>query len=105
MYKRQDKTLAEQEVRAYMTLNQPQAAMQTAIADDNDPQAALLTLETIPWAQLTIDGVDVGLMTPVEVRLKPGRHTLRLRNPALAVDRELPLQVAPGDHAKMRLTL
>jgi len=38
-----------------------------------------LNLRTDPWGTLTIDGTDTGLLTPVvDLRLKPGRHAVRV---------------------------
>jgi tetratricopeptide (TPR) repeat protein len=96
---------AQREAHAFALLNHPDEELGSTLADDNDVGAALLTLETRPFAQLVIDDVDVGLMTPVETRLKPGHHVLRVRNPALAIDRTLPIDLRPGEHARIRLDL
>ncbi len=102
----QDDAGTKREIAAFQALNHRDGASDDGpLARDDATDAAVLRLETRPWAQLIIDGVDHGLMTPVEVRLKPGEHTLRLKNPALAVDRTVPLKVGPGDRPAIRLDL
>jgi tetratricopeptide (TPR) repeat protein len=100
------KALSEREQGAYRVLmgEVVQEGGEVLVEDPREPHA-LLTVETRPWAQLMLDDVDLGLMTPVEIRITPGAHKVRIRNPALGFDRTLPLQCAPGDKPTIRLDL
>ncbi len=102
----EDDPKSKREALTFAMLNQREAgAPEGGLAADDDADAAVLHLETRPWAQLIIDDQDVGLMTPVEVRLKPGTHKLRIKNPALALDRVYPLTVKPKDRPVIRMDL
>ncbi|MEW5847305.1 MAG: tetratricopeptide repeat protein [Myxococcota bacterium] len=100
-----DKELAQREARAFHILNEPDPERRGTLADEKDPNAATLQIETNPFAQLVIDDVDVGLMTPAQVRLSPGEHKLLIKNPALAIHREIPITLKPGEQQRMRLNL
>lgn len=44
--------------------------------------AGTLNVRTDPWGKLFIDGVDTGRLTPqVDLRLKPGKHFVRVMDP------------------------
>ncbi len=63
-----------------------------------DPVAdGRLVLTTRPWAEVSVNGEAVG-KTPLvrELRLRPGSHTLRLRNPQTRLV-ELEVDIAPGE--------
>lgn len=102
-----DSAAAEVEKRAFLKLNRTEE-QERRKAKDAPPASdmAVLSLETRPWAQLIIDDEDQGLMTPVvELPIKAGKHTLRIKNPALAVDREIPVELKPGEQARLRVDL
>lgn len=77
----------------------------SSLVDDPREPHAVLKVETHPWAQLIVDDSDLGLMTPVEIRITPGPHTLRIRNPALGVDRTVAVEARAGEHPTVRMDL
>jgi tetratricopeptide (TPR) repeat protein len=103
-----DKDRAEVERRAYFKLNRrpwdeerpPETPRPAAAAEE-----AHLVVETTPWAQLVIDDVDEGLMTPVETTISPGEHVLKLRNPALGIHKVVPITVKPGETVRLKMSL
>jgi len=103
-----DQALAAREARALRLLSADasgEAAGQSALVRDGDPDAGFLTVESTPFARLLIDGDDLGLWTPlVELPLRPGKHTLRLRNEALGVDEEVVVEIARGEHTRISRT-
>ncbi|MEM6731272.1 MAG: PEGA domain-containing protein, partial [Myxococcota bacterium] len=64
-----------------------------------------LTLETVPWTEVSIDGKPYGLTTLVRVKLPPGPHELHLTNEGAGVDAKRTVQIAPGKTRKMKINL
>ncbi len=102
-----DKALAERSQTALRLLaghqqQHPDAAFVAAEGDD----AGLLTLRSDPWAKLFIDGVDTNRITPVvELRLRPGKHYLRLEDPVGGRADGAAVDVIAGHTENMQLTL
>jgi serine/threonine protein kinase len=57
-----------------------------------------VSLNSIPWAKIYIDGQDTGRTTPARnLKLAPGRRTVRLVNPHKRYSKTLVLTVKPGE--------
>ena len=59
---------------------------------------ALLDLNAVPWARVSIDGQDHGETPLLGLHLRPGRHRVELTNAPLGMRRELDLQLRAGEH-------
>jgi serine/threonine-protein kinase len=55
-----------------------------------------------PWCHVVIDGKDRGV-TPLQIKLPAGPHTLLLSNPEFHIDRSYPLVIKAGDTLRKRL--
>ena len=60
----------------------------------------LLQVAVQPWAEVTVDGVSVGLTPFSRVRVRPGSHTVRLEHPAFE-PLERPVSVRPGELTRL----
>ena len=64
------------------------------------PQAASepghLTLDSAPWAEVSISGKPLGSTPLLRIPLPPGRHTLTLSNPELGVSTTYVVEIEPG---------
>lgn len=66
---------------------------------------ALLSVNSTPWAKVFVDGTYQG-DTPLQgLALEPGRHRLRLVNPASGRSFETPLELAPGEQRTLPIDL
>jgi hypothetical protein len=63
-----------------------------------DPEApGKLTLQSVPWARIIIDGKDTGRYTPVaELSVPPGKHTVKLVNDEENLSTTFQVVVKPG---------
>lgn len=69
------------------------------------PHPGQLSLNAVPWADVSVDGVPRGT-TPVRgINLSPGRHRVRLVNPPLEVDRTLIVTIRSGQERTMVVNL
>ena len=57
---------------------------------------------TNPWCSVAVDGVDRG-QTPIEVKLRAGRHTLTLTNPDSHIKRQLSVTITPNETVRKKL--
>ncbi len=64
-----------------------------------------LTIVTIPWANIYIDGKDAGTTPIFRKKLKAGKHTITLFSPQLGVEKKLELEIQPGKELKKRIKL
>lgn len=64
-----------------------------------------LTLETVPWTQVSIDGKPYGLTTLVRVKLPAGKHQLRMTNEGAGIDETRLVTIPAGKTRKMKIDL
>jgi eukaryotic-like serine/threonine-protein kinase len=89
------------------TPSSPTAVQRSAsfglVAPSSAPLPAFLLVDTRPWTNVQIDGVDYG-PTPVghTIELIPGEHRIRFPNPEQGIDREERIVLAPGESAFLR---
>jgi serine/threonine-protein kinase len=58
---------------------------------------AMLQVNVVPWAKVTLDGAVVDDETPMPpLRIAAGRHVLVLENPTLNLRKQIPFRVAVG---------
>ncbi len=72
------------------------------------PQLAgdgFLTLETVPWTEVSIDGKPYGLTTLVRVKLPAGQHLLRMTNNGAGIDETRTVTISSGKTRKMKINL
>ncbi|MEM6532688.1 MAG: serine/threonine-protein kinase [Myxococcota bacterium] len=77
----------------------------TSQASADSKKEGFLTLETVPWTKVSIDGKPYGLTTLVRVKLAPGKHTLHMTNAAAGVNAKRVVEIAPGKTRKMKIDL
>jgi actin-related protein len=58
--------------------------------------AGILRINSLPWAQVFVDGRLVGYTPQRSISLTPGDHDVRLVNPAFAMSKTLHVKVAQG---------
>ena len=64
-------------------------------AEDREP--GTVKISATPWAEVTVLGRPDGCAeTPCVLRLSPGRHTLRLRNPVARLTKDIRVTVESG---------
>lgn len=65
-----------------------------------------VSLRTDPWGKLSVDGVDTGTLTPVvDLKLRPGKHALRVEDHISGRMDGLVVDVAAGRSQALTLTL
>jgi hypothetical protein len=73
-----------------------------AIADPAEPAAgvepamAVLAINTEPWTRVEIDGASAGTTPVIGRRVRPGRHSVRLTNPARGISRTVSVTLRAG---------
>jgi len=60
----------------------------------------LLDVNAVPWAFVYVDGRKLGVTPRQGIRLRPGRHRVRLVNPALKASRTLSVDIRPGQRVR-----
>ncbi len=60
-------------------------------------EPALVSINAIPWAEVTIDGRPAGTTPLFSVHVAPGTHTVRFTNVPLGATRESELTVSAGE--------
>lgn len=60
-------------------------------------EAGVLRINSLPWAEVSIDGNWVGTTPQRELKLRPGRHSVRLVNPELNLTRAFDVQIGAGE--------
>ncbi|MBI2894758.1 MAG: protein kinase [Deltaproteobacteria bacterium] len=66
---------------------------------------AILNLNALPWAEVTIDGAPRGTTPLAGLRLAAGRHKIRLRNEAMGITRSVVLTLGPDEHQTLVVDL
>jgi serine/threonine-protein kinase len=64
-----------------------------------------VTIQAVPWCNVSIDGRAVGETPVVNHTLQSGRHTITCTNPELDVTRTRSIEITPGDTARVRIEL
>jgi serine/threonine protein kinase len=62
---------------------------------------ACVVVNVVPWAHVSENGTRLGTTPLPCLRLPPGRHRLRLENPALGVARDVDVDVVAGTPARV----
>jgi hypothetical protein len=70
-----------------------------AKADDPTKQATL-SVASSPWAEVILDGRDLGPTPQLNLTVPAGKHTLNLVNKGMGIFRQVPLTLASGDNHK-----
>ena len=55
-----------------------------------------LTISAAPWADVKLDGREVGPTPRRAMPVRPGKHTLQLSCPPLAHEARIPIELKPG---------
>ncbi|HEY6478080.1 MAG TPA: hypothetical protein VI456_15995, partial [Polyangia bacterium] len=80
-------------------------------ADDAVPPTAAravckVTVNSVPWSEVWIDGKSTGVHTPVvDQDITCGRHRLEFKRSDLRIDQVEAVLIAPGETFKRRYTL
>lgn len=61
-----------------------------------DGRPGVLRINSLPWAQVSIDGELVGTTPQRNIQLSPGRHKVKLVNPDLGMSKGFSIEIAPG---------
>jgi PEGA domain len=70
------------------------------------PTACKMTINSVPWSEVWIDGKNTGSHTPiVDYAVACGRHRLEFKREDLGIDETEHLTVEPGETVKRRYTL
>jgi serine/threonine-protein kinase len=69
------------------------------------PEPGFLTLDTVPWTVVYVDGVYAGSTPLFRHKLAAGAHTLTLANEALSLSRTEAVVVEEGRAHKLKLVL
>jgi eukaryotic-like serine/threonine-protein kinase len=65
-----------------------------------------LFLSSDPWAEVSIDGVEVGAHTPLlGLRLKSGPHEIRMRNPHYNIEKKIQVVIPKGGDVRRYIDL
>jgi eukaryotic-like serine/threonine-protein kinase len=64
-----------------------------------------LSLDTVPWSYVTLDGRDLGATPLAHVRLASGKHRLALRNPESGLSRTMTITIKADSRATMLVRL
>jgi hypothetical protein len=64
-----------------------------------------LRLNSRPWSYVRIDGVSRGTTPQMELKLKPGKHTVTLNNPNFGVKRSFVVTIRPNQTVTHVVTL
>ena len=59
--------------------------------------AGILRINSLPWAQVFVDGRMVGYTPQRSIRVTPGEHDVRLVNPSFGMTKTLRVRVAKGE--------
>ncbi len=97
-----------------VTLTQaPRAKAQTSKAqppprptpDESARGNGFLTLNTKPWAKVSIDGKPYGATPLYKIELAAGSHIIKLENEAAEIDTERKIVIQPGRTQKLNINL
>ena len=71
-----------------------------------DAQPCAVSVNSVPWAEVWIDGKNTGKHTPfVDVPVDCGTHRIDFKRPDLQIAESESIQVKPGQTFKRRYTL
>jgi len=65
----------------------------------------LLTLQSNPWADVSVDGQMVGTTPLFKLKLSAGKHTLVLKNSAQNLEKTVSITIAPGVELRTKVEL
>lgn len=65
----------------------------------------VLRINSMPWAEVSIDGSVIGTTPQQRIALRPGRHKVKLVNPELGITKGFAIQVQPGETLTKLVTL
>jgi serine/threonine protein kinase len=68
-------------------------------------QTGLISLNSVPWSIVYLDGKRLRSTPLVGYRVRAGKHRVRLVNPAKGLERTIRLDVAPQQHVKRSVRL
>jgi serine/threonine protein kinase len=85
-------------------------AKKKAPPPDTDDGAAggdcSITINSVPWSEVWIDGKNTTKHTPVvDFKVPCGKHKLSFKRPDMQIDQTEPINVKPGQNFKQRYTL
>ncbi|MDX2011636.1 MAG: serine/threonine-protein kinase [Myxococcaceae bacterium] len=83
----------------------PEPPAPPRVVDEAPRGPGLLSLSTEPWSMVTIDGADAESTPVVQRSLPAGRHTLTLVNEEQGLKDTRVIEIAPGQHLKLRIAL
>ncbi len=64
-----------------------------------------LTIVTVPWANVYIDGEDAGTTPLFKKKLEPGKHKVVLLAPEAGVEKHLEVVIEPGKELKRKINM
>lgn len=67
--------------------------------------AGFLTLDTVPWSQVTLNGESLGTTPILRHQLPAGPHTLLLVNPERGLRQRYRVTIRPGETTRRRVGL
>jgi serine/threonine-protein kinase len=65
----------------------------------------ILRINSLPWAQVFVDGQMVGYTPQRSIRVSPGEHDVRLVNPMFAMRKALHVKVGQGQQVTQSVIL
>lgn len=68
-------------------------------------EAGFLTLDTVPWSQVSLNGESLGTTPILRHRLPAGAHTLLLVNPERGLRQRYRVTIRPGETTRRRVGL
>ncbi|MFK7999002.1 MAG: protein kinase [Polyangiales bacterium] len=68
-------------------------------------ETGLLTLDTVPWSQVSLNGESLGTTPILRHRLPAGAHTLLLVNPERGLRQRYRVTIRPGETTRRRVGL
>jgi hypothetical protein len=82
-------------------------ARRTVAADDSGGGGdCSITINSIPWSEVWIDGKNTSQHTPVvDFKVPCGKHKLAFKRPDMQIDQTESINVRPGQNFKQRYTL
>ncbi len=83
----------------------PAAVVEEARPATAAAEPAFLSVNTDPWSYVEVDGQRLGPTPQLRKELAPGRHRLRLHNPSEDLERTIVVDVSPGEHRRVTLSL
>ena len=79
-----------------------------AAADDDSAGGGdcSITVNSVPWSEVWIDGRNMTKHTPVvDYKLPCGKHKLAFKRPDISIDHSESINIKPGEKFKQRYTL